>query len=326
MKTISNKNVITKSVAIQLLAGLALIGCAPEFDDPTMAVVKKPEILSVVLSPPEAVPGQTVRATFLMADDRGVIEDNANVWMPMGASDEDMEASLAKMEIDLESLGEAEFEFKVPPASSFTFDEDGLSGQMVSLFAATGNTPSPETPIEQLLGSLESLVESGDVKTALRTLVVSERSNRNQNPLILDVTAGDEETQDTPVSTVRSDDRDIPATRQSAADNPLVVKENESIFFAVDVEDDSNDAISLRYQWISTGGDFAGLRRKVQEFKAPEFQELESGDEDQTDLENVNPRVDPNLHPVWLVIRDNGISGGLGQSWVEFYVRVEPAE
>ncbi len=302
------------------------MGCAPEFDDPTMAVLKKPEILSVVLSPPEAVPGQTVRATFLMADDRGVIEDNANVWMPMGASDEDMGAALAEMGLSLESLGEAEFEFKVPPASSFSFDADGLSGQMVSLFAATGNTPDPETPVGQLLGSLEDLVESGDFKTAFRTLVVSERSNRNQNPVIWSIKAGDEDAQNTHVTVVQSDDLDIAAARQLAADSPLVVKEGESIFFAVDVEDDSNDAISLRYQWISTGGDFAGLREKVQEFETPEYKDLESGDEDQTGLENVNPRVDPNLHPVWLVVRDNGISGSLGQSWVEFYVRVEPAE
>ncbi len=312
------------------LVAAALLGCAPEFDDPTMAVVKKPEILSIVLEPPEAAPGETVRASFLMADDRGVIAHNANVWLPVSAggemSDAEMGAALEEMGLDLTSLGETQLEFTVPPASSFTFDEEGLSGQMLSLFAATGDTPDPETPVEQLLGTLDNLVESGEFKTALRTLVVSERSTRNQNPVIQSVSTGDEEAQENPVTIVLSSDEDIQSARQLAVDNPLIVDAKQKLAFAVDAEDDTDDGAALRFQWISTGGDFAGLRERVQEFEAPEYKELEPGDVDQTDLENVDPRTDPNLHPAWVIVRDDSTPGALGQSWAELYVRVQPAE
>ena len=100
--------------------------------------------------------------------------------------------------------------------------------------------------------------------------------------------------------------------------------EGEEVVFAVDLEDDSNPDEALRYQWISTGGDFAGLRERVQTFEAPEYRELEPGDVDRSGMEGVDPRLDPNLHPVWMIVRDNGDPGRLGQSWAELYVRVVP--
>jgi hypothetical protein len=313
-------------VALLLLVNVALLGCAPEFDDPTKAVLKKPEVLSIVLDPPEAAPGETVRASFLLADDRGVLEANANMWLPivggLEMSDVQMDAVLEEMNLEFESLGSAEFEFTVPSASSFVFDDDGLSGHMISLFTAMGENPSPDVSVDAFFASLESLVDSGDVKASFRTLVVSKNTKRNLNPLVLSINAGDNEQQDTLITILTSDNLDKAAARQTAADNPLVVTQKEEVVFSVDVEDDSNGEDALTYQWISTAGDFRGLRKQVQEFDAPGFLELEEGEVDQTGLENADPRVDPNLRPVWLIVRDDGIPGSLGQSWAEFYIRV----
>ncbi len=323
MKTDNN---LTKYMrpSLLLLFSVVIFGCGPEFDDPTMAVLKKPEILSIVLEPPEAAPGETVSAAFLMADEKGVIEGNASMWLPMGASEmseTEMTIVLEGMGLNLESLREANLEFTVPSKSRFAFDEEGLSGQMLSLFAAKGDTPGLDATAEEFMNSLNVLMESGEVKTALRTLVVSERVVKNQNPSILSIIKTDSEAGDTPVTLVQSDSQDIAVARRLARDNPLIVTRKQNLVFDVEVEDDGKEE-NLRYQWISTGGDFAGLRKKVQKFKASDYRELEKGDQDQSGQENVNPRIDPNLHPVWLVVRDNGIPGALGQAWAEFYIRV----
>ncbi|MDJ0765859.1 MAG: hypothetical protein QNJ97_22945 [Myxococcota bacterium] len=332
MKSINEKQPAHKLGILGLISLIQMIiaGCGPEFDDPTMAVLKRPEILSIVLEPPEAAPGETVKASFLMADRRGVIQGNANVWLPTDgsgeASESEMVALLDEMGLDLESLGTAAIEFQVPLAGSFTFDEDGRSGLTMGLFAAIGSTPSPQTPVAQILETLDSHVERGDVKSALRTLVVSERADQNQNPLILGIVAGDKQAQNTRLAIARSEDSDIAATRQLAADNPLTVKAEQEVVFAATVQDDGNPELSLRYQWISTGGDFGGLRERVQAFEVPKYKQLSPGEMDQTGQQNVDPRLDPNLHPVWLIARDNGTPGALGQSWAEFYIRVTPLQ
>ena len=97
----------------------------------TMSVVKKPEILAVVLDPPEASPGQSVTASFLMADERGPVVGTANLWMPMVDEQEVGNDPLAfaqalnDMGLSIDDLAGDRLEFVVGPAESYRFDEEG---------------------------------------------------------------------------------------------------------------------------------------------------------------------------------------------------------
>jgi len=330
MKTIARAR-FDSVVEIALLAALvavAFVGCMPEFDDPTMAVLKKPEIISVVLDPPEAAPGETVTASFLMADERGVIDGRANLWLPAVGGDEDDPAALieglAELGLELDDLAAPTLELTVGPAASYVFDEDGFAGQPLTLFAAARKDPDPETPAEQLLGLVEQAVEDERMELAIRTLVVSQREDRNRNPRVLGISFGSAEVVDGELDIARSDDEDLSATRQYAADHPLVIAEKTAVWFHVEAEDDDGED-AIRYQWISTGGDFGGLRERVQKWKTPKHRELADGDLDQTGMENVNPRKDPNLHPVFVIVRDDLAELSMGQVFAEFYVRIVPA-
>ncbi|MCP4602462.1 MAG: hypothetical protein GY847_18430 [Proteobacteria bacterium] len=327
----SNKNMTESKIAHTLLAATALLAmaCGVDFEDGSMASLKKPEILSVVLSPPEAAPGEQVSASFLIADDKGVIEGKASLWMPIGEEPMDeaaMDEALSAMNLTIDDLAAPTLELTVPPADMFGFDEQGFSGLPLSVAAAHGDGPASDAPATELLADLEQHVESGKMKMATRTLIVSERNERNENPHVLSVHSGTEESQKTELTIVRSDDDDIAAARQAAADNPLVLSAESETWFRVEVEDDGEVEETVRYQWISTGGDFFGLRERVQEWEVPEYKSLSGNEQDQTGLENVDPRTDPNLHPVWLIVRDDMAENQLGQTWAEFYIRVEPSK
>lgn len=325
MRTTINHALGATGISALLLA--AALGCAPEFDDPTMAVLKKPEIISVVLEPPEAAPGETVTASFLLADERGVIDGRAALWLPTaGGSGDDPEALLAALEwlgLELPELAAPSLTFTVGPAALYQFDAAGFAGQPLTLFAAVSADPDPATPVEQLLALLEQLVADEKLEVALRTLAISARETRNRNPEIVSVSSGDADAADQQLQIAHCGDPDLAASRQLAADNPLVLTEKSKVHFHAEVSDDDG-AEALRYQWISTGGDFGGLREQVQEWKVPRYRELEDGDEDQTGMENVDPRKDPNLHPVFLIVRDDLADNRMGQAFAEFYVRVTP--
>ncbi len=327
----SNKNTTARKTAYLLLTSTALfaLACGVDFEDGSMASLKKPEILSVVLEPPEAAPGEQVTASFLIADNKGVIEGKASLWMPMGdTSSEDaaMDETLGAMDLTLDDLAASTFRFTVPPAEMFGFDEDGFSGLPLSVMAAHGDSPLPETSAVELLGDLDQHLESGAMKMAMRTLIVSKRPEPNENPLVLSVHSGTKDKQSNALTIVRSNDEDIVTARQAAADNPLVLSAESKIWFRVEVEDDDNVEETVRYQWISTGGDFFGFRERKEEWEVPGYI-VPSGDEqDQTGMENTDPRTDPNLRPVWLIVRDDMAKNQLGQSWAEFYVRVKPSD
>ena len=163
MKHSTNNTNQTLLAAILLAAIAALaLACEPDFEDGSMALLKKPEILSVVLEPPEAAPGEQVNASFLIADGKGVIEGKAALWMPMteGQTDEAfMAETLAAMALELDDLAAPTLDFTVPPAELFGFDDDGFGGLPLSLVAAHGDDPAPGTTAMELLGGLEQHIE-----------------------------------------------------------------------------------------------------------------------------------------------------------------------
>ncbi len=327
----SNQNMTPSKIAHVLLAATAVfaLACEVDFEDGSMAVLRKPEILSVVLDPPEAAPGEQVTASFLIADNRGVIEGQSNLWIPMGKESSDEAAmieTLMAMDLTLDDLAEPTLAFTVPPKEMFGFDKDGFGGLPLSVAAAPMDGPAGETPAVELLEGLDQHLSSGAMKMAMRTLMVSDRPETNENPHVVSVHSGTKGKQGNELTVVRSDDDDIAAARQAAMDNPLVLQAGSTIWFNVAVEDDGNVEEDVRYQWISTGGDFFGYRERVQEWETPAYSDLEAGDIDQTDMENVDPRTDPNLRPVWLIVRDDLAQNQLGQSWAEFYVRIKPAK
>ncbi len=285
-------------------------GCADKFDDDTMALLKKKEILSVVLEPPEAAPGEVVRASFLIADERGIIEDPIAVWLP------DEPAELAS-----EPFGAA-FEMILGSEEAYRFDENGLSSQGIGLAVAIGDVSDEES----MMKDIDERIKDGAVKMNTRTLVVSTRQAKNRNPTITSISGSIEGRKPATLAIVTSRDENTSDSRHVAADDPWLVEAGEEVTLHVAIEDDGNLDEDIRYQWISTGGDFGGERKKDQAWKAPIYVDPGEGEEDQSGMENVDPRIDPNLYPIWLVVRDNGADDQLGQSWAEFYVRVTPKQ
>ncbi len=317
---------------------MTAFACGPDFDDPSMSRVKKPELLSIVLDPPEAAPGDTVTASFLLADQFGPVEDKLNFWLPTapGSSDfasdasdsgsvVDIENVLADSGLDMMDLISPRLEYIVPREEDYAFDSFGMSPQMFSLLVQVGELDLSRP--EALMEDMESLIRNGDVKMAYRTLIVSNREFRNTNPRVTELRMkfGGEE-QD--VSWVPFDDPSPSASRRKAAGTPVIVKEYSSVLFTVEVEDENETDLenAIRYQWISNAGDFGSRREKKQEWIAPFYVPPIGADQDQSKSENPDFRKDPNLHAAWLILRDNGVENQLGQSWVEFYIRVVRAD
>ena len=333
MKRIKINSIYTTVVSLIVAFNVALfaVGCEEEFDDETMALLKKPEVLSVVLDPPEAAPGETVTATFLIADGKGVRNEMTTLWMPLlpeavYADPAAMNEVMTQMGLlDPNAMTGATFEFTVPDAKYFSFDESGKSGLPIMFSTAISGAISADLSIDELANAMEQAVVDGAAKQVMRTLVVSNGDSLNDNPEVISlfVQRGDSLQ---PIHFAAVSDADLESRRQNAANNPVVVVEGAEVNFLVNVSDDGDVAADIRYQWISTGGDFGGIRAQLQPFEAPEYKALSAGEMDFTNQTNVNPRLDPNLHTVWIIVRDNEVAGQLGQTFAEFYVRVVPNE
>jgi hypothetical protein len=188
--------------------------------------------------------------------------------------------------------------------------------------------PDLEAALDMDLDELDTLLDSQSVKLGMRTLVISDRDDKNRNPRVTGISWGqDADAQPDPVRMLASFDANLAVLRQQAAAEPMEVEQKQTVHFKVQVEDDDPIEEAIRFQWISTGGDFEGLREQVQKWECPEYQEpdADKGEADQRGQDDADPRTDPNLHPIWVIVRDSGIAGQLGQSWAEFYVRVLPS-
>jgi hypothetical protein len=212
--------------------------------------------------------------------------------------------------------------------AQYEFDDQGFAEHMLGLLAFVREAPDLDALAGMDPDDLDTLLDSEQVKLGIRTLVISDREDKNANPRVAGVGWGeDEQAEPEPLRVFNCFDADRAGVRQQAADHPLELEEKQTVFFSAQVEDDDPIKQAIRYQWISTGGDFSGLRERVQKWEAPAFQEpdAEENEQDQRGGQGVDARTDPNLYPVWVIVRDSGISGQLGQSWAEFYVRVIPS-
>lgn len=322
-------------VGLCLTAVCALcLGCEDYFDDESMAELKKTEILSIVLSPPEIAPGETSRATVLLSDEHGVIDNAAYIWLPdfdlddpggrrrTGAGSADLDAI-----DDIEVLTEPAFDLTLDDDRSYDTDPDGFAEHTIGLLAFTDDFEVMGLRQHYEAPDLDALLGESDIKLGFRTILVSNRENKNQNPRIRSVRCRVEDSDRAEGATlVRSYDAltEIESLRQRAADYPIEAEEKVDVTFSVTVEDDDPIEEAIRYQWISTGGDFGGRREQKQTWTAPEYREPEGSERDQSGQRDVDRRIDPNLYPVWIILRDNGIANRMGQSWAEFYVRVVP--
>ncbi len=335
--TVNNRFDLQHRALSVLLALLALFAaaCGADFEDGAMAELKKPELLSIVLEPPEAAPGEGVTASFLLADQHGPIEEAAQIWLPSfdladqgGRRRTNTGSAVFDPEMALDELMLPELSLVVGEGADYQFDEQGFAGHVLGLLAFVGEAPDPETIAGMDPDDLDALLDSEQVKLGIRNLVVSEREERNRNPRVTGIDWGsDEEERSGRAELVTSSDDDPVGTRQQAADHPIEMEEKQGLYFEVAVEDDDPIEQAILYQWISTGGDFGGTRERIQQWEAPAYREpdSEAGERDQRGEQGVDARSDPNLHPVWVIVRDSGISGRLGQSWAELYVRVIPS-
>ncbi|RJO64409.1 MAG: hypothetical protein C4523_18265 [Myxococcales bacterium] len=304
-------------------------GCGEEFEDKSQSLLMKAEILSVVLEPPEAEPGETVRASFLVSDQYGVLDAPLNLWVPAadsavkgevnperGKDSLAVEDDLKRYGLDPEDLLSPVLVFTLPKDDQYQLNEAGQSPHKISLFVAVDEDATDPDALKQ---DLFGYVARGVLRLAYRTLIVSRRENRNHNPIIDSISVSGPDGAAREMKLVRHSDADLSAARLEAAADPFVTPAETELTISAKAHDPEQKAEELRYQWISTGGDFQGRRKMEQPFSAPEYDEG-AGDGET----NPDGRKDPNLHPVWLIVRDNGADDTLGQAWAEFYVRVTP--
>ncbi len=322
-----NGNIMAVFAAFTVL--IMSSACGPTFEDDSASILMKPELLSIVLEPPEAEPGQSVRASFLMADERGVMENVFNFWLPAsfeyGNGELDIEAALEESGLDIAQMIAPSIEFKAAAEDRLEFNSDGLAAETVTLIAGLEAPEGEgdygaEEGTDGLFADLDRAIQEGRAETGVRTLIVSRNEERNRNPQVKSLRLIDAAGAEHEVTLLRHDDESQYEKRRAAAAAAVSVKAGEKITLTVECEDDSDDPLALRYRWISTGGDFGGLTAAEQPWTAPDY--VEPTAEDRSD-ESDELRRDPNLRPIWLVLRDNGESDRLGQSWVEFYVRIE---
>jgi hypothetical protein len=325
---------MARATVVVLNTASMLLACNDAFDDSDMSELKKPELISVVLDPPEASPGDRVRATYLFADQRGVLVDREVIWIPFftladqgGRRRTTTGDAMLDPDQDLDTLMQPVFTLAVGEPSLYVFDRNGFAEHTVGLIAFISDIPQFDSPHDIVFDELDQLLDSEDTKLGIRTLVVSNRTTKNQNPRVVEIRWGLNSTiQSEPIEIVRNGDLDLAVSRQRSADEAIEVDEKQALFFNVQIEDDDPIQETIRYQWIATGGDFDAYREQIQPWTAPSYREPdpEQGEQDQRAQINVEPRIDPNLHTVWVIVRDNGIYGQLGQCWAEFYVRILP--
>ncbi len=347
------KHPIKSAVLYWLMSFLLLTAsaCGPTFDDDSKNILKKPEILAVTLDPPEAAPGDTVRASFLAADQFGAIskpvEDGTGllqVWMlsepgasafasaaadngSVGSSGEENGDTSETQAPVMENIGILpDYDFTVYDSAEYTFNQDGLAPQLLSLIFFPRGVDPAALQNENAYGEIQKMIESGLAQMTLRTLVVSNRSTQNRNPRITAASAGiNESAMQELVFLSSASPEDIAKARNKAAASPYEIKyaKNLRLHLSITVEDDGDPEDELLYQWISNAGEFRELPTEERDWIVPEYVEPAGEFSDQSGQEVVDPRSDPNLHPIWVIVRDNGVENQLGQSWVEFYVRVK---
>lgn len=322
-----------------VLAGMALLcaACAPNYKDPDKALLQKAEMLSIALEPPEAAPEGEVKAAYLLADEHGPLDATLQLWLPIGSgtngslSDfnaDSMSEDLQQMGLDQLSLLNAVLRFHAKPASSYVFDSDGKSTQMLTLYAAPGELAHSLDDILAAPTLLLDEIKAGNVLASVRTLSVAEGNSLNKNPWLTSLNLVDASGEHPIVygTHLQALDGTLAAQRQRAADQAYEVRAETTVKFKVEAADDGPTS-DLRYQWISTGGDFDGRRLRVEPWLAPKYLDpvtFTTDQHDQRGQTGVAFRTDPNLYAVWLVLRDNGTKALLGQTWAEFFVRVIP--
>lgn len=287
----------------QLVILLCLItvfftACSEEFDDPTMSILKKTEIICITLDPPEAMPGDIVTARVLVADETGLRDDLATVWAT--------ETNTPQSELNGQSVS-----FIVPEIPESAYNQDGFAPLMVSVAVAKTSLQS----IEQLTRNANQLMEKDEILFGIRTLTISKRTDTNANPEIIFITSGEENIQVTRPTIARFNSLSFDTERSTAMENPLRVTENEEMFFQAHANAHS-DSTDLLYQWICTGGDFKGRRKKLEPWIAPKYKTP-------TVSQGPDTPYSPNLYPVWVIVRDDGLPHELGQSVAMFYVQIE---
>ncbi|RJO67044.1 MAG: hypothetical protein C4523_10480 [Myxococcales bacterium] len=329
------------------LAATFAVACTGGFEDDTFSRVVTPRVLSIVLEPPEAAPGETVVASFLAADEKGPRLPPLQLWFKVPPDESgfasaglDFGADVGGGEgappIDPESMGfMPTFNFTVAAEEKYTFDAAGLAPQLITLFVPRDDKlpPLSDDPDEQM-EQFQKLLDDNKIEFVLRTLVVSAREEKNRNPRIIDVSVGfGEDGERESVAFFTSADPSPVIKRQETADAAYVLSildmyggaTAKELYFTIDVEDEGDTEDSLRYAWVSTGGGFGNLRQKNQRWTPPIY--LAPADEpaqEDEPAEHARIREDRNLYPIWVIVRDNGVENQLGQAWVEFYVRIVP--
>lgn len=293
---------LNKNYLILFLLFIVLPACGPKFDDPIMSELKKPEIISIILNPPMGEAGDIVQGRLVFADGKGPLPNRDAVWM-VGADESDSNSAMPG------PAGQV-VEFEVPDLPEDAFNKDGLA--YVSVMVAM----------------LDKQGAVNEDQMGMRTLTVTNKKNQNwSNPKVEAISGGknkDPDPSDKNLVFAWSGDPNFDEERQAAADNPFEIEEGKKVYFDIgtDVEVDR----AYIYQWISTGGSFEGFREQRQPYVAPEYIEPVAPLEDLEGNENVNVRKDPNLHPVWAIVRDDWDAPVPGQSIAEFYVRIIPTK
>lgn len=300
-------DIFMSPVALAGAALLCMAGCQPNFEDSTQALVKKAELLSIVLHPPEAVVGQQVTASFLMVDEHGPLSPSYNIWLP--SSPEQLSSDALQQALSEQGIAPIQL-----TGQRLTFTAGAPGSQSIWLCVPTDPDaePPPIQQMDSLLEQLSSQMDGDRFKLGTRTLRITDGRPALKNPDVEGIVArvGDG-AEEHPLTLVRYDEQDLAKARNAAAANPLEVPSGSDLELEV-LTAASED---LRFQWVSTGGDFEGRRKRVEPWRAPEHTSVGPG------------QIDENLHTVWLILRggDPRIPGG-GQSWFEFYVRVVPGE
>ena len=258
-----------------------------------------------------------------MADDKGVLTQIPPLWS-LTASESGESAESQTEDAVLAPV----FEFQAARGEKDLVDTEGFSTQTISLMVWTdlealesGDLPDLST----LATDMESLIRKGSLRMGMRTLMVNEREPRNQNPHVVSLVLRTESGTETELETLTPFEENAQAKRVELATNAPEVPEKSTVTFSVVLEDDGLPE-DLRVQWIATGGDFGGTRELSQEWKTEEaaIPDEAAGEKDLRGAESVDPRLDPNLHSIFLIVRDTGTEGNSGQTYVEFYVRVVP--
>lgn len=315
-------------IALVMTGGL--FTCNADFKDSSMSLLKKPEILSIVIEPPEAAPGESVKASFLVADQYGVIDDAMVLWLPDIEFNSRLVGRRSNMKTSVTKLSELDEEVKQPiaqikldDATRYEYDQEGFANHYIGLMAFMDEKDVLDMDINNMEENLNALLWRDGAIMAIRTLMVSNRKEQNRNPRVAEIFWGKNESkQKDSVSLVRSSIENIDVIRMEAMARPVEIIQKEKLYFRIQVEDDDPVKAAIRYQWIATGGDFGEVRRKIQPWEAPEY--IDGQPQLPDPKQNIPKNNDPNLYTLWVILRDNGIRNRTGQGWAEFYVRILP--